>query len=200
MRVLESECARSTAFDNLSVIRFGHWPILAMAWDKLDYRCLRICGLTCFVRRVLKEIHPPLNQRPVPTLLSGSLNDRNGGVWGIGEFQPLYTPKKDHHRRKMIALWKVCRMNTVDDPPYKPHQRIGVISNAHAGRDFECSVQAFLSGQGCIWNTTFPSQLVTCTRRGIGLIWGEPPHRSWSNANPTTGRRPGTHPVLSSGP
>ncbi|MBN9145697.1 MULTISPECIES: hypothetical protein [unclassified Novosphingobium] len=39
-------------------------------------------------------------------------------------------------------------MNTVDDPPYKPHQRIGVISNAHAGRDFECSVQAFLSGQG----------------------------------------------------
>jgi hypothetical protein len=38
-------------------------------------------------------------------------------------------------------------MNTVDDPPYKPHQRIGVISNAHAGRDFECSVQAFLSGQ-----------------------------------------------------
>ncbi|MBN9145696.1 MAG: chemotaxis protein [Novosphingobium sp. 63-713] len=31
MRVLESECARSTAFDNLSVIRFGHWPILAMA-------------------------------------------------------------------------------------------------------------------------------------------------------------------------
>jgi hypothetical protein len=41
-----------------------------------------------------QEIHPPLNQRPVPTLLSGSLNDRNGGVWGIGEFQPLTRRKR----------------------------------------------------------------------------------------------------------
>ena len=36
----------------------------------------------------------------------------------------------------------------MSDPPQKPHQRIGAISNAHAGRDFERSVQVFLGHQG----------------------------------------------------
>ena len=31
MRMLESECVQSEAFDNLSAIRLGHWPVLAMA-------------------------------------------------------------------------------------------------------------------------------------------------------------------------
>lgn len=37
---------------------------------------------------------------------------------------------------------------TVSAPPQKPHQRIGAISNAHAGREFERAAQRFLGGLG----------------------------------------------------
>ncbi len=38
----------------------------------------------------------------------------------------------------------------------KPHQRIGAISNAHAGRAFEDAVQAFFAAQGLILHRDFP--------------------------------------------
>lgn len=37
---------------------------------------------------------------------------------------------------------------TVSPPTHKPHQRIGAISNAHAGREFEEAARRFLSGLG----------------------------------------------------